>query len=107
MGYTQNHVLDIDYPNNPPVIMVKPHTIPEFEFANGTKVYKRNHEVLVNTLAAADYKCEEHCQNTLFLRKNGITPYTEGHHLIPLKYQERFDSSLDVEANIISLSFLP
>ena len=40
-----------------------------------------------------------------FLRKNNRPKniYTEGHHIVPLKYQDRFDVNLDVEANIVSL----
>ena len=29
--------------------------------------------------------------------------YVEPHHLIPISYQDYFDNSLDVEANIVSL----
>ena len=43
------------------------------------------------------------CSNDLFIRKKDGQYYTEGHHLIPLRYQEEFNYSLDVEANIVSL----
>ena len=41
--------------------------------------------------------------NKLFTRKKDGRNYIEGHHLIPLKYQDEFEYSLDVEANIVSL----
>lgn len=63
----------------------------------------RSKEVLSNALQNAYYQCEMSCGVKLFVRKDGKTPYTEGHHLIPLEYQDYFEYSLDVEANIVSL----
>ena len=63
----------------------------------------RSKEVLSNALQNANYQCEILCGVKLFMRKDGKTPYTEGHHLIPLEYQDYFEYSLDVEANIVSL----
>lgn len=65
--------------------------------------YKRDKAVLENALSIAGYACEGECGNDLFLRKDGRRDYTEGHHLIPLKYQKYFPYSLDVEANVVSL----
>ena len=65
--------------------------------------YPRNAQVVFNALHNADYKCELSCNTELFLRKNSQLNYTEGHHLIPLCYQDEFEYSLDVEANVISL----
>jgi len=69
-----------------------------------TDVYPRIKVVVNNALRLADYKCENTlCGTHLFLRKDGKTNYTEAHHLIPLQYQNNFDFSLDVEANVVSL----
>lgn len=65
--------------------------------------YPRNPQVVFNALYNADYKCELECNTELFLRKNSKIYYTEGHHLIPLCYQNDFEYSLDVEANVVSL----
>lgn len=65
--------------------------------------YPRSKEVLTNALNSANYICEALCNTKLFLRKNGKTSYTEGHHLIPFEYQDDFNYSLDVEANVVSL----
>ena len=81
----------------------RPKSVSEYSIENGKKIYTRNIETLNNALHLADYKCEAECKNQLFYRKDGKTTYTEGHHLIPLKVQEHFSYSLDVEANIISL----
>lgn len=29
--------------------------------------------------------------------------YVEAHHLIPMQYQEKFDNSLDIHGNIVSI----
>ena len=65
--------------------------------------YPRNAQVVFNALHSAEYKCELDCNTELFLRKNSQLNYTEGHHLIPLCYQNDFEYSLDVEANVVSL----
>ena len=67
-------------------------------------VYPRLKEVANNALRLANYKCEnQSCCTQLFIRKDSKTNYTEAHHLIPLCYQNNFDFSLDVEANVVSL----
>lgn len=68
-----------------------------------TEEYKRNRSVVDNALYAAGYLCEGECGCELFMRKDGMLYYTEGHHLIPLSFQALFDYSLDVEANVVSL----
>lgn len=69
----------------------------------GISVYPRNREVACNALALAEYKCEAQCDNVLFNKKGRVHFYTEAHHLIPLCYQDYFEYSLDVEANVVSL----
>ena len=51
----------------------------------------------------ANYKCEVDKDHKCFLRKDGETPYTEAHHLVPLSFQDDFEYSLDIEENIVSL----
>lgn len=66
-------------------------------------VYVRDPMVAANALCNADYKCEVCVQHETFIRKSNGKPYTEPHHLVPVKYQSRFEASLDVENNIVSL----
>lgn len=68
-----------------------------------TQTYARDPVVAANALCNAEYKCEVCAQHETFIRKVNGKPYTEPHHLIPMKYQSRFDCSLDVENNVISL----
>lgn len=68
-----------------------------------TPKYKRDLKIAKNALAHAGYRCECNPDHETFIRKNSNRPYTESHHLIPMKYSEQFDYSLDTEVNIVSL----
>ena len=65
--------------------------------------YPRDRMVALSALKRANYKCEINDKHSGFIRKSNGTNYTEPHHLIPLSMQNRFENSLDVEANIVSL----
>lgn len=67
-------------------------------------VFKRSRTTALNALAHANYACENHdCKHELFVTRAQGRPYTEPHHLVPLAYSDRFEYSLDVEENIVSL----
>lgn len=66
-------------------------------------IYVRDPIVAANALCNADYKCEVCAEHETFIRKSNGKPYTEPHHLVPIKCQSQFDVSLDVENNIVSL----
>lgn len=70
---------------------------------NGVKVYHRDKKVSMNALGHANYKCEIDSAHITFIRRKSKKNYTEPHHLIPMKYSDRFEVSLDVEENIVSL----
>lgn len=90
----ENNLLILDNPTEKPLIISEP----------DKNIYPRVKEVASNALRLAQYKCENKlCPIKLFTRKDGTTTYTEAHHLIPLCYQNDFDYSLDVEANVVSL----
>lgn len=74
----------------------------EIELNSASKKY-RDVNVSFNALKIANFKCECNEQHITFIRKSNNLPYSEGHHIIPLKYQDRFDVNLDVEANVVSL----
>lgn len=67
------------------------------------KIYKRSNILRTQTLTLANYTCELDRQHTSFIAEATKKPYMEGHHIIPMKLQESFNSSLDVYANIICL----
>lgn len=70
---------------------------------NEIKIYPRNDKVAVNALAHAGFMCEIDNSHPTFIRKKSSKNYVEPHHLIPMRYSEKFDYSLDVEENIVSL----
>ena len=70
---------------------------------NRCRVYLRDPQIAANALAFADYKCEYNNSHESFTKKSNGHRYTEAHHLIPMSYQDRFEVTLDKEANIVSL----
>ena len=70
--------------------------------SKGRMVPARSKAKAVKSLARAGYQCEVGPHPTL-LRKKSFIPYTEPHHLIPIQFDDQFEYSLDVEANIVSL----
>jgi hypothetical protein len=65
--------------------------------------FERNPQVAINAIAFSNFTCEIDPIHPLFKRKNKNEPYLEPHHLIPLSKQSKFEYSLDVEANVVSL----
>lgn len=47
--------------------------------------------------------CEHNHEHLTFTAKSTGKAYMEGHHLIPLKYQNQFNCGIDVYANIVCL----
>lgn len=76
----------------------------EMTTASGTDraIPKRNLQRAADALIRANYKCEYDSNDRTFLRQNG-KPYTEPHHLIPLRCHKEFEYSVDVMENIVSL----
>lgn len=70
---------------------------------NGQRIYVRDRQRSLNSLAHANYLCEIDPGHPTFTRKNWDKPYTEPHHLLPLSFSDQFSVSLDVEENIVSL----
>ena len=70
---------------------------------SGHKTYPRDRKTAINALSRAKHNCEVDGDHPSFIRRNTNTKYAEPHHLIPLAYQDSFENSLDVEANIVSL----
>ena len=68
----------------------------------GRMVPARNRQRAQRALALSNYMCEVGGHETFVRKSNGL-PYTEPHHLIPLQFDDLFEKSLDVEANIVSL----
>lgn len=54
-------------------------------------------------MEAAGYKCEINSEHTTFTAKSTGHPYMEGHHVVPLKFQNKFSKNLDIYANVVCL----
>jgi len=72
--------------------------------SNKQEVYIRDPNEGKKALYRANYKCEWDQSHEFFVSATTGKNYVECHHLIPMKYQSEFaESSIDVDANIISL----
>ncbi|MBV1819988.1 hypothetical protein [Clostridium cochlearium] len=68
-----------------------------------TNQWPRDPMVAKRALINGKFKCTIDSRHEHFTAKSTGENYVESHHLIPMCYQEKFDNSLDVEANIVSL----
>ncbi|MNC33238.1 hypothetical protein D3C75_816230 [compost metagenome] len=76
---------------------------PTFKTFNQYKLWARNPKLAAETVAAANYLCEVDNNHVHFTSKFNNQNYVEAHHIIPIQFQDRYEFSLDVYANIISL----
>lgn len=81
----------------------KPKEKPTVISSNGRATYARDRKTAQKALNRAQHNCEVNKDHPSFIRKNTRLNYTEPHHLIPMAYQDLFNYSLDVEANIVAL----
>lgn len=95
-------VSNIDPVLTPPAYNPIPEPKAPARQSRGRSVPSRSKAKAENALARAGYKCELGDHKT-FLRKTNMMWYTEPHHIIPLQFDDWFENSLDVEANIVSL----
>jgi 5-methylcytosine-specific restriction protein A len=63
----------------------------------------RSSIIKIQTIESARYQCEINLEHYTFIARSTGHPYMEGHHVLPMKYQDKFDKSLDVYANIVCL----
>ncbi|MCU4768296.1 HNH endonuclease [Bacillus toyonensis] len=69
----------------------------------GRSSYKRDPKTSKKAIVLANYQCEIDSVHEDFISKVTKKNYVEAHHLIPMGYQDDFEKSIDVEANIVSL----
>lgn len=81
----------------------KPKNKPKHRLVNNKKVWRRNPKYASGAIADANYLCEFDNQHKHFISKFNGENYVEAHHLIPMQYQDQFDKSLDIHANIVSI----
>lgn len=64
---------------------------------------KRSSIIKNQVIMSSGYKCEINENHKTFTSDSTRHPYMEGHHGIPISKQDKFNYSLDIYANIISL----
>ena len=65
--------------------------------------WKRSGIIKKQVIEMADYLCEMDREHTTYISEVTKHPYMEGHHVIPMFLQERFNTSLDIYANVVCL----
>jgi predicted HNH restriction endonuclease len=70
---------------------------------DGHLAYKRDNLVAKNAIIHAKYLCETDSLHNTFVRLDSRQGYFETQHLVPMKYSDKFNVSLDVEENILCL----
>ena len=84
---------DIEGPENKPALLPS---------AAGTK-YKRDVNKSRKAIKRSGYTCEVDAAHESFISNVTKKQYLEAHHLIPMAEQEKFENSLDIAPNIVSL----
>lgn len=70
---------------------------------SSVNTWKRSTIIKLQSIESAGYQCEINAEHNTFTAKSTGHPYMEGHHALPMKYQDKFSKSLDVYANIVCL----
>ncbi len=65
--------------------------------------WPRDSKMARKSIENSYFKCEIDEFHTTFVSENGQVPFMEAHHLIPMEFQSKYDSSIDVPENIVSL----
>ena len=69
----------------------------------GNSVQDRDRITIIQAEEASGYLCQVNQSHRTFIAARTQNPFVEGHHIIPLHYQNEFKYSLDVYANILVL----
>lgn len=99
----QNEVLELAA-EAAPDIKYEPRTVkPKKQIISGQSVYVRDSKISAAAIQHAQFLCELDPTHKTFTSKVNNHNFVEAHHLVPISNQGKFDVSLDVEANIVSL----
>lgn len=80
------------------IVVTKPKTT-----TTNTTQWRRNHIVISQAIEGANHVCEHDNSHETFISKATGQAYMEGHHLIPMKHQDKFTCGIDVYANVVCL----
>lgn len=65
--------------------------------------FQRSIQESARALEKAGFTCEVDPAHQTFISAASDRPYVEGHHLIPLSFQDQFEHSIDIKENIVAL----
>jgi len=80
-----------------------PQKRPNKNSINGASVWERDPSIARQALEIVNFTCEINISHKTFTSEKTRKNFVEAHHLIPIKFQDKFENSLDVSANIVSL----
>lgn len=104
----QEDAEDREYQRNvekakPKKITPGPQKKPGYTESKGLTKWNKDAGIARNCLEMANYECQVNPTHKTFTSKVTNNNYVEVHHLAPMEFQEKFQYSLDVPPNIISL----
>ncbi|MCP3746680.1 HNH endonuclease signature motif containing protein [Paenibacillus sp. A3M_27_13] len=70
---------------------------------NGMEAWPRSAKISKIALKKANFKCEIDQSHITFVSDASKEFYVEAHHLIPMKFQNEFTTSIDTESNVVAL----
>lgn len=77
--------------------------IPPKRKISGRYTYARDERFAAEAIRKAEFKCECDHNHKTFKSHVNDRDYVEAHHLIPISNQEKFNFSIDITENIVSL----
>ncbi|MBQ6509847.1 MAG: HNH endonuclease [Flexilinea sp.] len=86
------NITEFDTPIAPPVTVSSDQT-----------TWRRSGILRSQILVIANYTCEINKNHETFIAEKTRHPFMESHHIIPMRFQNDFEYSLDVYANLICL----
>ncbi len=82
--------------------MDKPVPLPKAIDVTQTQ-WPRNQIIVDHAIEGAHFTCENNPRHNTFVTRATMRPYMEGHHLIPMRFQPKFNTGIDVYANVVCL----
>lgn len=70
---------------------------------NGHTKWPRDPDITYTALDNASFTCELNALQTTFISDANRKPIMDGHHLVPMEFQDKFPVSIDVPENVICL----
>ncbi|MDZ5781885.1 HNH endonuclease [Marinococcus luteus] len=103
VNYEANVKHELNNIDSVPRLSYIPQSRPKYKKVSKQKIWERNPRLASEVIQAMNFRCEGNPVHDFFISNRTKRNYVEAHHLIPMEYQDDFEYSLDVHANIVSL----